>query len=408
MERANLAEDRSAIWHLLGGVRFGLAALVMVGHLAYFEKVPTFLKHLSQCSPCTAVFCFLVISGYSIAHSIDRGEAGFYRRRLARIYPLYLLSIITSVGVAFLPGSTHAVPAHNLLANLLFLQTFCAVPLICNQVVWSLGVEVGFYALAPVFRRLQTGMLIALAVLSAVAFVHFPYEGLGYYAFLPHGASMLFLGWLWLAGFVYYRHRDSQLAGLVLICSVICLTSLNSLFTGSLQHITVVLSLGVLVGGRAIVVVPWLKNLLGYLGNLSFPLYLVHVPIFFLCIETLHWHSPVVLMPLAIAAAAICVVVEPGLRNLLIQMLDLPKPIEARIAAYCRSVAHAMLPNLLESAPIPRFAFNGVRSMLRPMMRPISIMIAPLTYAAFVVSAQNKHTPDLVNVTVPTAVRQQI
>jgi hypothetical protein len=63
--------DRRSRWALLAGTRFVLAMVVLVGHMSMFNPVghwwTRFGVYLDQTS---AVFGFLLISGYSIAASI--------------------------------------------------------------------------------------------------------------------------------------------------------------------------------------------------------------------------------------------------------------------------------------------------------------------------------------------------
>src|SRR3954447_15185767 len=61
-------------WKILGGLRFALAMIVLFGHLVRFVPdqgpINKGLLLFGGLGAAAAVFCFLVISGYSIAHSI--------------------------------------------------------------------------------------------------------------------------------------------------------------------------------------------------------------------------------------------------------------------------------------------------------------------------------------------------
>ncbi len=81
--RASLPAPDS--WKILGGLRFALAMIVLFGHLARFVPdrglINKGLLLLGGLGAAAAVFCFLVISGYSIAHSITVKPQGYFRRR---------------------------------------------------------------------------------------------------------------------------------------------------------------------------------------------------------------------------------------------------------------------------------------------------------------------------------------
>ncbi len=97
----------------------------------------------------------------------------FYLRRFWKIVPSYLLSIAVAyaIGYAARQGGAGAVP--DLLTHLLFIHTwFPQSAGAINGVLWTLAVEVEFYALFPLlwwcFRRARfatTAVLIALSLL---------------------------------------------------------------------------------------------------------------------------------------------------------------------------------------------------------------------------------------------------
>lgn len=78
-------------WAVLAALRFFLSLVVVVGHCCSLVSGPsdwTFVGlWLNQGS---AVFGFFILSGYSIAASLEQSPTGFYRRRMLRIWPLYL------------------------------------------------------------------------------------------------------------------------------------------------------------------------------------------------------------------------------------------------------------------------------------------------------------------------------
>lgn len=109
---------------------------------------------------------FFVLSGFLITRQLAGGMSvgPFYRHRLAKIYPMFLLAVIV---FGLLGGVTDA--------TVWFLHGFAlhngdaSVSSRVHGHLWSLAVEIQFYALAPLlfllgYRRLSLGSLALLAV----------------------------------------------------------------------------------------------------------------------------------------------------------------------------------------------------------------------------------------------------
>jgi peptidoglycan/LPS O-acetylase OafA/YrhL len=131
---------------------------------------------------------FLVISGYCIhtrwARTADLGARvdfmAFWRRRLTRLYPPYLLMIIVSVGITlaaarFFPGSVPPISPRQLIVDLivllLLLQNLTgASARIGNPPFWSLALEEQLYLLYfPLLAvRRAWGWSAACALAAAV------------------------------------------------------------------------------------------------------------------------------------------------------------------------------------------------------------------------------------------------
>jgi peptidoglycan/LPS O-acetylase OafA/YrhL len=81
--------------------------VVVCGHVWVFLEVasPPDLRIFQILDPKAAVIGFFLISGYSIAASLQRSSKGFYRRRFLRIYPIYFFAIVTTHILSLVLGS---------------------------------------------------------------------------------------------------------------------------------------------------------------------------------------------------------------------------------------------------------------------------------------------------------------
>jgi peptidoglycan/LPS O-acetylase OafA/YrhL len=285
----------SGAWSLLGGLRFLLAFVVMLGHLPRFAPATgvqqIVIRAIRHLDPVAAVFCFLIISGFSIAHSIHQSRKGYYKRRLLRIYPIYVFGILASL-LPFLitksPIQTinteFAAPGIAAIGcNLAFMQGVLCGPLTTDAPLWTLAVEVLFYLLAPLLLMLKTRWQLTLVGVLALAYSFEPQLMNGtYYSGLRLGLPMLFLAWAWLAGFVFYFHRTEMLYKVGLLTVMAATLALNHTFN---TEVSIVLYLAVFIALAfmdRLRLKGWLAGLLTWAGELSYPLYVIHVPILLL------------------------------------------------------------------------------------------------------------------------------
>ena len=299
-------------WQVLGALRFLLAMVVVAGHLTWFVPMnapPMFLGLLGGTS---AVIGFLFVSGYSIGHSLSRRPVGFYRRRLLRIYPLYVVAVLFAL-VPFLSGADAFQLTGNtiqrphgwvVIGNLLMLQNLVCRPIDSNMLVWTLGVEVICYLLAPVFRKTKTVFLVVLVIISAAAFSIYPRMGMDHYSTLLFGLPLLMFAWAWLAGFLLHRSGNSMPVGIAVAVLGTIVMILNTTYHTTYSVHT--------VAAAALVVTfaPWIRlhrsigTVFNYLGDLSYPIYLFHLPSFLqgYCIMAITNRYGLLAMALAISA----------------------------------------------------------------------------------------------------------
>jgi len=127
----------------------------------------------------TSVLVFFIISGYVISAGFERrrysfdmqGLIRFYRNRLLRIYPLFLLVSGISLVILASRGQLPRIGPEWALRQLFMLQWYHNYDLV--GVFWTLGVEVQFYMVASVLFWLQSTrshrLWVPLVVYGALA-----------------------------------------------------------------------------------------------------------------------------------------------------------------------------------------------------------------------------------------------
>ena len=286
-------------WKILGGLRFFLAFIVVCDHLhSYIAENEEPWNSFYKLGGFAAVIGFLLISGYSIAHSITKNPQGFYKRRLLRIYPLYFCAVIFSLAPFLILGSKIQVlhgeyiqsDLWEIAGNLILTQGFLVKFIGSNPPLWTLSIECFCYLLAPLFVKLSDRKLLTLIYSSALLFGLYPYYhdrvpildqakiGNYHYAFVPYGIGFLLLLWAWLLGFFYFRNQEKTNSKILLITLGCFLLEQNSVVSSRWVITTYLLS-SVLLMYSPYIKLPekWLK-FISYCGEISYPLYLFHVP----------------------------------------------------------------------------------------------------------------------------------
>jgi peptidoglycan/LPS O-acetylase OafA/YrhL len=278
-------------WPLLGAVRFFLALIVACSHVYWVDRTSAVIE-FGRLSGLAAVIGFLVLSGLSIAASYERERVGYYSRRAIRILPLYVLAIVFSAlctritgPVVFVDGPRYDPPSWgDAPANLVFAQGFFADSIVTNPVVWTLSIEVFFYAITPMLARLTSFALAAICAASFALFAAAPYFEHPFYGEMRHGAGAAMLGWAWLLGFVVFRLPNRILGGAVVAVVCIAALSLNpdGLLRMRLWGVTLGIVAAAMAFGPEIHATPRVSKAMGFLGDISYPLYLFHVPLYLL------------------------------------------------------------------------------------------------------------------------------
>lgn len=168
------AETSSAPRQLpsLTAIRAVAAAAVLVFHLDYWQVLDIPGAYYGS----TGVALFFVLSGFILTWTTNPALArsGFYLRRVARIYPDHLVTLVAALVIALVLGSP-PVTGRIIGANVLLLQAWSLDPTVVyglNGVAWSLSCELAFYLafpfLLPLLRRwtTRTRLVVTLVALA--------------------------------------------------------------------------------------------------------------------------------------------------------------------------------------------------------------------------------------------------
>ena len=167
----------------LEGLRLIASVAIIANHYFKYLHLPTRGLHL-------AVDLFFVISGIVIAMIYQNricdlsGYSGFVRKRIARLYPLHLATLLFYVVVGALVGSGFIAPENaekynmsEIIPNLLMIYAWSPSGVISyNYVSWSISAEFFVYLCFPlilyiVTRGFLSGFVVCVALLlTAISF----------------------------------------------------------------------------------------------------------------------------------------------------------------------------------------------------------------------------------------------
>lgn len=147
----------------LTGLRWWAAFAVFFFHVRNFIPIPGWLGELAQHGYLGVTF-FFVLSGFVLTWSWRPavGIGTFYWRRIARIFPLHLVTLALAIPVFYSfapnPAETWVKPFDMgvLLLSLLLLQGWSRDPAVLfagNPAAWTLTAELFFYALHPFIMK---------------------------------------------------------------------------------------------------------------------------------------------------------------------------------------------------------------------------------------------------------------
>ncbi|MDO0924444.1 acyltransferase [Streptomyces sp. TG1A-8] len=163
----------------LTGLRWVAALLVFglhVSNFGYFKGGAGRLVSWGFGAGATGVSFFFVLSGFVLTWSARRHDRArdFWRRRVARIYPVHLVTLAAALVLAYAPAHQARPGRSQALANVLLVHSWWRPWWqTLNPVSWSLACEAFFYAAFPalivLLRRLGARGSAALGGVSVTA-----------------------------------------------------------------------------------------------------------------------------------------------------------------------------------------------------------------------------------------------
>lgn len=281
------------------------AAIAASQHAAgeHYEWAGMRLWHYGLNPAHLGVMLFFLISGFVIALSIHRTDpATFLLRRALRIYPTCIVAVLATVlGVAAYCHTnqvTYPMAAGNIIHSALLLSGW-AGQISVIPVLWTLAIEIIFYLLlsvvAAIVRRplgvreiFAAGLAGCTVTLCSTALATHGFTSPSliissrWTAFLSVYIVYMLIGSA-VAAAVYHERNKKRAAGFILLnIGLYCLalniyghyfSDIGSHFWDDVKIFLIFCA--ALVLGRRMRERP----LLNFLGDISYPLYLVHVPL---------------------------------------------------------------------------------------------------------------------------------
>ena len=285
-----IAGSHAGDYRLFGGYRLLLAWLVLTSHASGY--LPDWVAPLALGN--VGVFCFFVLSGFVIAEACDRfypaAPQRFLVNRLLRIYPTYWVACAIAVAVYVALGHPDLrLDAASIAGNLVVVYarpgTFFWI-----SVIWAVGIELRFYFVAAVASAAMTlakgretlvqGAFAVGALLLYVVTTASDFQRLATFRHAPFFVLGMALYYVVRSG----SRRAAVLAAISLPLALHSYWIYNS--AGSGVPIGTTLAFGVALApmlALAYVPVPArVARVDKWLGDLTYPLYLVHWPIVYL------------------------------------------------------------------------------------------------------------------------------
>lgn len=257
----------------------GLAALAVTWfHFSGSQGLNDELIRLSGMYGWLGVDVFFVISGFVIPYALSRSKyelkhyGYFLIKRIIRLDPPYFAAIAIIIGLGYLAplipgfqGNPFQLSIAQLLLHFGYVNVFFGYPWL-NIVFWSLAIEFQYYLLIGLiipFLRKDYGRLRIVLLIAVIAA-----------AFLVPSEQFVFhYSFLFLTGYVTFQYRAGAVTTrgfLALLALAVCGVYLTLGFIVALVSLLTALAI-------AFVKTKWRR--LKFFGDISYSLYLLHVPV---------------------------------------------------------------------------------------------------------------------------------
>ncbi|HMA49908.1 MAG TPA: acyltransferase, partial [Magnetospirillaceae bacterium] len=279
----------------------------MLGLLRTTLSLFVFLSHMPKLGigfsiGSFSVTLFYFISGFLISRSYENFRAkssvpalGFYLDRLVRIYPGYAVAVLAtivlikigrsdfySIGAIFPPPE---LTGHVLRWNAYLLRLNMDIPAIDGP-TWSLAAEMQFYLVLPLLAVLPFPLFAAVVAASMGV------QQYAYHALPPGDADWLAYRSLYGMMFVFCmgiclaRRGDKRFAWLLaaaVVAQLVLLAIVYPMTKPFANSALMAIALAVLVAVPLVDFAlrsgpPWLKPIDRFVGDLCYPIFLVHFP----------------------------------------------------------------------------------------------------------------------------------
>ncbi len=237
-----------------------------------------------------AVCLFFLVSGFVVPYALERGTLGsFFVRRFFRLYPTLWVCLLVNLAVVALQsrllGSAFPYDAKEVAGNAVLLGPYMRVGWI-EPVLWSIAVEELFYLLAALaaWRKVLARrgfVVVAAAGLTAASLAGGSATAGSPLFWLSFNATFVIYVLLGVVFHQVYRGRWAAWEGAGLLVAVLAAfeISLHWGATGVIAHfydVSGVVGLGLFAALYLARDRLPQSRLLDWLGNITYPLYMVH------------------------------------------------------------------------------------------------------------------------------------
>jgi len=316
-----MEEKREYFW-FVQYLRGGAALLVIWSHLAgwWLERYcpgSTLMKLWKDClaEPLyiyqngghLGVLLLFLISGFLTAHSIrNEKRSTFLSKRIIRIVPTYVIAmfvtaILTGASIKLgidIPLGTNSIKGKDFVLSFFLLNYIFDTPSVLG-VTWTLIIEIAFYLLIVILLPLMKekpfkGMLCCVMVVSLFIFLA-PLSAINL-RIANHVVYILYI----LIGYAFYAGiKKSITMGQCIVavstCAILYVIYYEYLYNGVLfsTKLPVIYTciMAIIIFGGAMCLVEKPSKLMDFFGNISYPLYLFHLPVGCFILNICHKYS---------------------------------------------------------------------------------------------------------------------